>query len=91
MSRSEMRSVAYSAKMNSIGPMDVKNVLANSSFQKPTVPVPNACARITNRANAVRNGLKTVEKMRAKSVQTRRCRSGTGAPLGGRTSCTAAR
>ena len=74
-----MRSVAYSHKTKSIGPIDVKSVLAKSNSQKPVVSLRNACARITKSASAVRNGLQTVEKMRARSVQTRRLRRGASA------------
>jgi hypothetical protein len=57
--------------MKSIGPIDVNAMLLKSSTQKSFVPCERAPARITKRASEVRNGLQTVEKMRATSVQTR--------------------
>jgi hypothetical protein len=71
MSKSEMRSVAYKKKMYSIGPNDVKNALLNSSTQKSFVVCERALDKITKSASDVRNGLQTVEKMRATSVHTR--------------------
>ena len=78
-----MRSVAYSAKMNSIGPIEVKNALLKSSTQKSVAVCARAPASMTKSARNVRNGLQTVEKIRAISVHTRRrTRSGRGAGAG---------
>ena len=72
--------------MNSIGPIDVKNALLNSSTQKSVAPFERASARMTNRASEVRNGLQTVETICATSVQTRlRTRSGVGGDAGAST------
>src|ERR1700680_2625677 len=66
--------------MNSIGAIEVKNALLNSSTQNSWELRERAPARITNRASEVRKGLQTVETIRATSVQARlRTRScGTG-------------
>ena len=80
MSRSEIRSVAYRPKMNSIGAIEVKNALLKSRVQKSWVPRELAPARMTKSASDVRNGLQTVETIRATSVHARlRIRSGVGA------------
>src|SRR5476649_279148 len=57
--------------MYSIGPNDVKNALLKNSTQKSVVVCERALDKITKSASDVRNGLQTVEKMRATSVQTR--------------------
>jgi hypothetical protein len=57
--------------MKSIGPSDVKAMLLKSSTQKSFTPCDRAPAKMTKSASEVRNGLQTVEKMRATSVQTR--------------------
>ena len=83
ISRSDMRSVAYSAKMKSIGPIEVKNALLNSSTQKSVGSRARAPASTTKSASDVRNGLQTVEKIRAMSDHTRgRTPSGSGAGAG---------
>src|ERR1700684_1127745 len=65
--------------MKSIGAIDVKNALLKSRIQKSVTPFERASARMTNKASEVKNGLQTVETIRATSVQTRlRTRSGAG-------------
>jgi hypothetical protein len=49
----------------------VNTALLKSSTQKSAVVRERTAARITKRASEVTNGLQTVEKMRARSVQTR--------------------
>src|SRR5665213_1953475 len=70
--------------MNSIGAIEVKNALLNSSTQKSVAPFERAPARMTNRASEVRNGLQTVETISATSVQTRlRPRNAAGGGISG--------
>ena len=57
----------------SIGPMDVKKVDRKSSLPESNLSSTITCERITKSANAVKNGLKIVETIRARSRQTRRC------------------
>src|ERR1700756_433446 len=72
--------------MNSIGAIEVKNALLKSNTQKSVDPCERAPARITKRASEVKNGLQTVERILATSVQTRlRNRSDVGE---GRGACT---
>jgi hypothetical protein len=49
----------------------VKNALLKSNTQKSALVRERTEARITKSASEVTNGLQTVEKMRARSVQTR--------------------
>jgi hypothetical protein len=69
--------------MNSIGAIEVKNALLKSRIQKSCESCDRAPARITNSASEVTNGLQTVERIRATSVQTRlRTRSAMGGEWG---------
>ena len=65
--------------MKSIGAIEVKKALLPSRTRKSVWLFDPAPARITKSASEVRNGLQTVEMIRATSVQTRlRTRSGVG-------------
>lgn len=68
--------------MKSIGPIDVKNVERNSIPQNSSVVLARMCERMMKSAIAVKNGLKMVESMRARSPQTRRFLIGTGVRTG---------
>lgn len=68
--------------MKSIGPIDVKMVERKSMLQNSSVVRARMWERMTKSASAVRNGLKMVERMRARSRQTRRFLMGTGVSTG---------
>ena len=73
-----MRPSRYIFRMKSIGAIEVKKALTKSSVQNDEVVGARECVMRTSSANAVKNGLQTVEKMRAMSVSTAPTAEGMG-------------
>src|SRR5579872_835125 len=76
MSRSLMRSVAYSQKRKSVGPTEVEAAHTERRSQNWPTDCDVPAHSKTNRTSGTTKGLHTVETVRATSRKTRRVRDG---------------